>query len=239
MRGTWGKVSRIGVSAGVSGEEVKYIHLVNRTAFLVCLLTPSFVPLLVWCGDVFYAKIQSGFSILFPFVFLLTRARRFRAASYCLFFLVLTNLTLASVLNYNIGSEYLILPTAMVSFMIFRKTRESLFFFCLSVFSFFLIQYLQTVVRPVVTLPDFENSLLFESILFMTFIATLLVMFNFKSVLDNYERSILAQKKTIEERNKEITDSIHYAQRIQRSLLPSGKSIARSLEKRDRAKREV
>ena len=44
---------------------------------------------------------------------------------------------------------------------------------------------------------------------------------------------ISRQKNLIEEKQKEILDSIHYARRIQRSLLPSEKQIARLLRKKD------
>jgi tetratricopeptide (TPR) repeat protein len=50
-------------------------------------------------------------------------------------------------------------------------------------------------------------------------------------------RSARAQKRIIEAKNKEILDSIHYAQKIQRSLLPSEKYIERELNdaRRDNA----
>ena len=40
-----------------------------------------------------------------------------------------------------------------------------------------------------------------------------------------------AQKEIIEEKNKDITDSIYYARRIQRSLLPPEKYIQKSLDR--------
>jgi len=40
-----------------------------------------------------------------------------------------------------------------------------------------------------------------------------------------------AQNKLIEQKNKEITDSIEYAKRIQRSVLPTEKYIGRILNK--------
>jgi hypothetical protein len=39
------------------------------------------------------------------------------------------------------------------------------------------------------------------------------------------------QKAVIEEKNKDVLDSIHYAKRIQRSLLPSERYFDRSLKK--------
>ena len=42
---------------------------------------------------------------------------------------------------------------------------------------------------------------------------------------------ILLQKQIIEAKNEAITDSIHYARRIQQSLLPTEKYIQRSLDR--------
>lgn len=41
------------------------------------------------------------------------------------------------------------------------------------------------------------------------------------------------QKKAIEEKSKEVTDSIHYAKRIQQSLLPSDKVIEKGIRSRN------
>ncbi|HYG53234.1 MAG TPA: hypothetical protein VD905_20180, partial [Flavobacteriales bacterium] len=42
---------------------------------------------------------------------------------------------------------------------------------------------------------------------------------------------IAEQKTLVEEKQREILDSIHYAKRIQRALLPSEKYISRNLKK--------
>lgn len=52
-----------------------------------------------------------------------------------------------------------------------------------------------------------------------------------KKLIENKERETQKQKETIEEKQKEIIDSIHYAQRIQKALLPLEKSILRDLER--------
>jgi tetratricopeptide (TPR) repeat protein len=51
--------------------------------------------------------------------------------------------------------------------------------------------------------------------------------------LKKKQKSIIEdQKKTVEEKQKEITDSIHYARRIQSTLLPSDRYIDKILKKR-------
>jgi hypothetical protein len=49
------------------------------------------------------------------------------------------------------------------------------------------------------------------------------------------KRIIEQQKQLVEEKQKEILDSIHYAKRIQRSLLPSERSIEKNLRKLHKA----
>ncbi len=58
-------------------------------------------------------------------------------------------------------------------------------------------------------------------------------IFAFRSYLQKQKANveIMRQKETIEEKQKEILDSIHYAKRIQRALMPSEKNIQRLIEK--------
>ena len=50
-------------------------------------------------------------------------------------------------------------------------------------------------------------------------------------LLSQKNREIEAQKKVVEEHQKEILDSIHYASRIQRALITSERYIDKSLRK--------
>ncbi|HEY6160917.1 MAG TPA: 7TM diverse intracellular signaling domain-containing protein [Bacteroidia bacterium] len=51
------------------------------------------------------------------------------------------------------------------------------------------------------------------------------------------EKLVMERTSELQQKNKDILDSIHYARRIQQSLLPSEKSISRTLEKKDRSKK--
>jgi len=51
------------------------------------------------------------------------------------------------------------------------------------------------------------------------------------TLLDKEKKLVTAQKNTLELKNKEILDSIHYAKRIQTSLLPAEKYIERNLKR--------
>jgi len=63
-------------------------------------------------------------------------------------------------------------------------------------------------------------------------LALLLAFFIFRGLKQqrNANRIISEQKHLVEEKQKEILDSIHYAKRIQQSLLPTEKYIKRNLK---------
>ena len=50
-------------------------------------------------------------------------------------------------------------------------------------------------------------------------------------LLEGQKKEIAEQKELVDEKNKEILDSIHYAQRIQAALLPTGEELKRSFPK--------
>jgi tetratricopeptide (TPR) repeat protein len=64
--------------------------------------------------------------------------------------------------------------------------------------------------------------------LFIVVVFSLLLLGRFR-ITQQQKRVIEEQKLLVEEKNKSITDSIHYAKRIQRSLLPTEKYIVRVL----------
>ena len=59
----------------------------------------------------------------------------------------------------------------------------------------------------------------------------LFILFNRFRIIRRQKTIIEKQKLTVDEKQKEILDSIHYAKRIQESLLPSEKYIERSLKR--------
>ena len=58
-----------------------------------------------------------------------------------------------------------------------------------------------------------------------------IVVFRSYRLKKKANQAIMEQKQIIEQKNKEILDSIHYARRIQHSLMPTDKFIARILKK--------
>ncbi len=82
-----------------------------------------------------------------------------------------------------------------------------------------------------------ENSkrqrLIIYSVISGLFIVTIFSFFIFRSLRQNKKKNIIIthQKDLVDEKQKEILDSILYAKRIQTALLPHDKYITRTLEK--------
>ena len=79
-----------------------------------------------------------------------------------------------------------------------------------------------------------EKQEYFPYILFALFIFLVYNMRkhrNDNDIITLQKQELEEKKKTLEEKNKEITDSIRYARRIQQSLLPSEKYIAKNLRR--------
>ncbi|MEO6302193.1 MAG: hypothetical protein ABIP51_03365, partial [Bacteroidia bacterium] len=73
----------------------------------------------------------------------------------------------------------------------------------------------------------------------LVFILLIIVIFSWRNkqkankALAEKNAEIHLQKEIIEEKQKEVMDSIRYAKRIQQSLLPTEKYIARNLKQKD------
>lgn len=83
-----------------------------------------------------------------------------------------------------------------------------------------------------------QNTIIW-SIVFGLVIVVIFSAFMFRSLrVTRKQKSIIElQKKVVEEHQKDIIDSIHYAKRIQTSLLPTEKYIERILNKKDEGKK--
>lgn len=77
------------------------------------------------------------------------------------------------------------------------------------------------------------RTIIISSVSSIMFLGLLVLWFIIKSYRRNHKVSldITEKKQTIEEKQREILDSIHYARRIQRSMLPTEKYLERILKK--------
>ena len=68
-------------------------------------------------------------------------------------------------------------------------------------------------------------------LLILPIVLTIAAVWGYTSTIQHARRIMTEQKKIIEEKNCDILDSIHYAKRIQLSLLPSDKLFGKQMDK--------
>jgi hypothetical protein len=113
------------------------------------------------------------------------------------------------------------IATTMPSLIIFDKNKQSFLFIGISLFILTLSSIGQMYIPPVENIKFVMVIMVIN--LFTVLMATLTVVYLFKKELNE-------SKANIEEKQKEILDSIKYAKRIQQAMLPSEKFINRILK---------
>ena len=243
MKEIWIKISHFGLIGNELPEEKRHIELVNRIALLSCVFTPFFIPILFFCGNYFTAITQGIYSCILPVYFLFAKKQKFQIAILSSYILVISNLALCMLVNPFVGVEFLFFPVSLIPFMVFKQMRHCIIVFLSTFVLFILLQILKPFIPSVIELDFVGHHVLFFTLLLMSFIIILFVMYNFKIVIEIYEKNLVKQKMDIEvqkhlvdEKQKEILDSIHYAKRIQQALLPQEKYLDRLINEQKQDK---
>jgi serine phosphatase RsbU (regulator of sigma subunit) len=130
----------------------------------------------------------------------------------------------------TVQNHVILLPIILLSVIMFRNRTERISVFILTVALYFVQQRLFNVVEPVADISD-ENKKIFAMIFFfLAMIFTFVVGYYFIGINKEYEGIIVNQKENLELKNKEITDSITYAKRIQTAILPPDNIIQKHLK---------
>jgi hypothetical protein len=145
----------------------------------------------------------------------------------CCFSYMAAKTNIANVHNYVMGISAITLVRGMIYFgrvvhLIIVTVFNHTLAFC-------LLHFCRT--EPVVSIPQIESTLFF-GIIFMIFsFAGMNIRYNLTR--ENYINSLKLKRTLdlVEEKQKEILDSIYYARRIQRALITSEKYIENKLGK--------
>jgi serine phosphatase RsbU (regulator of sigma subunit) len=125
------------------------------------------------------------------------------------------------VVGKGAGNYVSLIPVVLLTVILFKKITEKVFSFVLTVSLYLLQNYLFGVIKPEVILSE-ENKALFSVVFFvLAMILTFIAGFYLMRTNGEYEAIIVDQKEKMELKNKEITDSINYAKRIQAAILPT------------------
>jgi hypothetical protein len=217
------------ISYGIKPEtppgKAEEIRLLNGISFLGVPVCVPYIILFTILGNATLSLAFLSGLIIFSLPLLINKwigvatARVFISVMASVFF------GTVSVLAGKDAGFYLgFLVVAVPPIMLFPSVRKGIFFVCVSVLLLLGSIYCNMHFTPSCIIPFPLSMIIYLINLFTVLLATLGVVFIFKSELSE-SRDKLAEK------NKDIMDSIKYAKRIQKTLMPSDKYFEKNIDR--------
>lgn len=214
-----------GIKPETPPDMAEQIRLLNGMSFLGVPVCAPYVFLFFITGNYTLAIAFLIGIIIFSLPLLLTKwfgvgvGRVFIAVMASVFF------GFVSVLAGKDAGFYLgFLVVSVPPIILFPKFKTGVIFVSISIVIMLTSIYCTMQFTPDCIIPAPLSMVVYLINLFTVLLATLGIVFIFKSELSE-------SRAKIEEKNKEITDSIRYAKRIQRLLLPPDKYIEKNIER--------
>jgi len=223
------KIIQIGIHDGLSFKEKGKLRIFNTSC-----LTVSFILILYsimsYMQNRYFAATSTMFElIVLCFVFFLNSIKKYILAFHVGFssaFVFIFFFTLLFGENTQSHIFFLFIPVATL--IVFENKKTILTYF---VFSMMLLT--ASIIIFKYHEPYFGNNEADEIFGLLNFLFTGLLIFLgvslFKKENNEFNHKIDQQKKMLEEKNKDITDSITYAKRIQKALLASDSVLTKNL----------
>jgi phosphoserine phosphatase RsbU/P len=205
-------------------RRIRIANFVSLTALIVIGL---YTPVYVWFSEIPGTVMNSVFWLVSAIVYFLI-SRRFYQTAFVLQtsagFLYFISGTLVYGLQTNL--HFYLLAMCMIVTAIFDDRRIIRFYllFALAAFTALLLAgaYFSPLVKVGEVMKEVERFTGIVNLLLLFGIVSLFILF-FKNGMLRSQKKLLEQKALIEEKNRDITDSIRYAGRIQSALLPDDK----------------
>jgi serine phosphatase RsbU (regulator of sigma subunit) len=226
----WTKLSRFGLHdhEGILG--FREVILLNKVLVITPVLVILLLPIEIIINGFEVVPLELIFLGILLVPLIMHKYRLFWLARlYCLIVSNLFIVVAGSLVGKGINNHIAMIPIMLFGIILFKKTRDKIIVFLLSLLFYVLLLYLHEVVVPVYTVPE-ENRKSFSIIFYiLSLLLTFILGFYFLNINKEYEELINQQRDHLAEKNKEITDSINYAKRIQQAKLPDVTSITQFL----------
>ncbi len=224
------KITYSGIEFAENSHDRKCVLIINRMSIVLAILMLSFASLY----PVFKKFELLYFSI--PFCIAFSLAPWFHSKGWLTFskwfFTFSPVVCLIIICFYNSigsGDRFFFFTTAAIPIILFRKTWVIYLVFYVSLAAFLFTTWYQSNYEPMIKLSKELETQYYYFTLTAVFAVLFYVIRYFKRDSDEYEKELEGKNDLITEKNKEITDSIKYAKRIQTALLPSDKYFEKHL----------
>ncbi len=235
----WGKISNLSVKQNMGSSEIRSLQLTNRLILIAGILASSYIPILLWIGAYWMALQLTCLSLIaFTFLFFpqktkLTKATPIIATA------AIYHMTSVSIVIPESQLELYLILIALIQLAAIKNQPLSFLIFALSIISFFISIYVQTIIPPIVTMNSPQQIVMIIFNVLGVFLGGFYLVFQVKLTNNKYKEDILKERQEvinknkrierqveiIEDAHKEITDSINYSKRIQNAILPSSNKM--------------
>lgn len=222
-------ISNIGLNESDSQDYVRKVHLINRSGLLSTIVSLVFVGQLYLVHQWYYWPFQLATGILGSLFILFSLKRYFYLSFLWTFSTILINVFYCSLEIQGSGVEFFLIPLSLLPYTVFENKLHSLILNVLAFAAFTLSYFIKDNYVAHLTISAYHNQVAFVTVFIAVFVLCAIIIFQFKVINLRYEAIISNQKKNLEIKNKDITDSINYAKRIQQAKLPKIEEIEKAL----------
>lgn len=224
------KIILSGLRSANNPHDRKSLLFINRMSILNVLL------MIVFSVTAPLFDLPNVLCFTVPFMFAFALPPYFNAIGRLDFsryyFAIIPLLFLIGVCIHNsseLGDKYLILTSATLPLILFKKKLTIYLLFGLNVLSFFLITFYQSNFAPLVIIPPSVQWIYSTFSVFTVFLIIFFIVQYFRTDSEEYESELEEKNKEISQKNHEIIDSITYARRLQEAILPPEEEIYNSV----------
>ena len=220
MNQIWQKISLVGLDKSEEFEK-REVVLLNKLTFLSALIMLLLIPAEVVLHGWGLVPLELGVTALCLLTFIFNAFKLFDLAKFYFFFVVIGIIIFMGVFAAsNEVVDLFMFPMFIYPAVIFRKTYKIILLSGLAFVIFLSIPTLRSVYQPFFPLPadikEVFNYFFYASVFLIVFLS----IFYFRNLNSRFEKLLFKKNEEINEKNKEIVDSINYAQRIQNAYLP-------------------
>lgn len=227
MKTLWNSISFIGAAKLKDPADLRQLSLLNRIAFFSSVVLATYIPMaFVLEVDLMAYDVMAAIALATGSLVL--NAKGYFRLSRIAFMVVSIGFTtfILMISGKDAGSQVVAVLIGSLHLVLFRSARWSIVVLLLVVGSFAAASWWVETHDSLLEHLDYSLK---RFSFYLTTVSTTVLVFGvvlyFKNTMAEYETTIIRKNDEITQKNKDITDSIHYAKRIQQAILPPGELV--------------
>jgi serine phosphatase RsbU (regulator of sigma subunit) len=220
FRSFWNKVSFIGISRELEFSH-KEVVLLNKIVFLSAILMVALIPLEVIMNGWGLVPFEIGMSLMSGLALYFNYLKKYTLAKFYFYFVASgVIVTMGLLIGAGSGNELFLIPTFIFGAIMFDNPKIYIGLAAISFLLFCFLPVAQAHITPAIEL-GMEFKAPFKYVMYsVSFTILFFAIYYFKNINARFQHLLHSKNELIEEKNKEIVDSINYAERIQHAYLP-------------------